>query len=190
MCSTIPNLCPTSSLIFQPVGENSFEEKSWTGLGGSTLNVDPVPRFTPKNMTRIFPPLTHPHFIYSPAGRLVSIQHRRSINFEFFIRRSPAQPRFFRPDLTPFLSRGRARKGRSVSRHRSRFLFPAVLSWKRLNCSSRIRVEETERERECIKFRRTFYFSDEKNFDFIDTRGKLWRSILIVQFGISFFFFL
>lgn len=111
MCSTIPNLCPTSSLIFQPVGENSFEEKSWTGLGGSTLNVDPVPRFTPKNMTRIFPPLTHPHFIYSPAGRLVSIQHRRSINFEFFIRRSPAQPRFFRPDLTPSLSRGRARKG-------------------------------------------------------------------------------
>lgn len=111
MCSTIPNLCSTSSLIFQPVGENSFEEKSWTGLGGSTLNVDPVPRFTPKNMTRIFPPLTHPHFIYSPAGRLVSIQHRRSINFEFFIRRSPAQPRFFQPDLTPFLSRGRARKG-------------------------------------------------------------------------------
>lgn len=111
MCSTIPNLCSTSSLIFQPVGENSFEEKSWTGLGGSTLNVDPVPRFTPKNMTRIFPPLTHPHFIYSPAGRLVSIQHRRSINFEFFIRRSPAQSRFFRPDLTPSLSRGRARKG-------------------------------------------------------------------------------
>lgn len=110
---------PTSSLIFQPVGENSFEEKSWMGLGlGSTLNVDPVPRFTPKNMTRIFPPLTHPHFIYPPAGRLVSIQHRRSINFEFFIRRPPSprhNPRFFRPDLT--LSSSRGKEGRSVSRH-------------------------------------------------------------------------
>lgn len=114
---------PTSSLIFQPVGENSFEEKSWTGLG-STLNVDPVPRFTPKNMTRIFPPLTHPHFIYPPAGRLVSIQHRRSINFEFFIRRPPS------PRHNPVFS-ARSHPSSSTGEKigvatRSRFLFPAV----------------------------------------------------------------
>lgn len=144
---------PTSSLIFQPVGENSFEEKSWTGLG-STLNVDPVPRFTPKNMTRIFPPLTHPHFIYPPAGRLVSIQHRRSINFEFFIRRPPS------PRHNPVFS---ARSHPSSSRGekigvatRSRFLFPAVC--KRLNCSSGMRVEEKKRKGESVKFRRMFCF--------------------------------
>lgn len=110
---------PTSSLIFQPVGENSFRRKIVDGVGFDA-KCRPGPTIHPEKYDANLSTFNSPPFYLSPRRASRQYSTQKEHKFRIFYSKA-AISRFFRPDL-PVEGRGRE-IGVAT---RSRFLFPAV----------------------------------------------------------------